>query len=306
MTVRRLWGVTSLLDQGLPKPALVYWAAQVTAARALDRRATMNAMREEGASRAEFLKFLTDARFEKSGAAKERGSALHAAAEAMALGHDADVAPEIQPYAEQYARFLAEHRPRFLMAEAPVYNATLGYAGTLDAIVELPALPDLGPMILDAKTSDKPADAKSTPPYPDIAIQLALYKRADLVGLAPATHRKQDGSRYYAFDPELEYAPMPETADVALALAVFPDRYTLTPVRVDEEVWQAALAVRDVAHWTTNVAQRVFGPPFDPPSAAGIRVAPAAASPKVARPLDELEEQSLSTERTSDGNASHH
>jgi hypothetical protein len=38
-----------------------------------------------------------------------------------------------------FDEFLADHAPRFLMAEQTVYSRRYGYAGTLDAIAELPA-----------------------------------------------------------------------------------------------------------------------------------------------------------------------
>lgn len=258
---RRMWSVTSIIALGLPKEALIGWAAGVVADRALDRRATLNAMREDGASRDELRKFLTDARWEKRNTAAFRGTELHRAAEALALGNPvpADLDDVALPYVEQYARFLEEHRPRFLMAEAPVYSLEWSYAGTLDAIVELDGLP----FVLDAKTSDKGADARSTPPYPDIALQLVAYQRAEVVGLSPATMREFNRRRYYVYDATLDYAPMPQTAG-GLALAIFPDRYDLVPVRLDDEVWEAFLAVRDVARWALETAPTVLGPPLVP------------------------------------------
>lgn len=256
---RRLWSVTSLAGEGYPKPALIGWAARVVAERAIDRRATLDTMLKEG-GRDEAVKFLTDARWEKSGTAAKRGTELHAHAERLALGlPDETITPEVIPYVEQYRRFLDEHAPTFLMAEAPVYNLTLGYAGTLDAIVELDGVD--GAFVLDAKTSDKPADANSTPPYPDIALQLVAYARAELVGVSPADQRYFNGRRYYVYDPALEYVPVPETVG-GLALAVFPDRYTLTPVRLDDEVWDSFLAVVDVARFALDVSKRVLGPPI--------------------------------------------
>lgn len=260
----RLWSVTTILKLGLPKEALIGWAAKVTAERAIDNRATLNAMREDSATRETILKYLTDARWEKSGTAAFRGTELHRAAESLALGNGvpADLDPVAEPYAQQYRRFLEEHRPVFKASEAPVYNLELSYAGTLDAIVELPAVPGVD-LVLDAKTSDKPTDARSTPPYPDIALQLVAYARAEVVGVSPAQQRYHNGRRYYAFDPALDYVPMPAIGG-ALALAVFPDRYTLTPVAIDEDVWDSFLAVREVARWSLEIAGRVLGPPIAP------------------------------------------
>jgi hypothetical protein len=258
----RFWSVTTISGLGLPKEALIGWAAKVTAERAIDKRATLNAMREDNATRAEIVKYLTDARWEKSSSAAFRGTELHRAAEALNYGNElpADLDPVALPYVEQYAKYLDEWKPRILAAEAPVYNATYSYAGTLDAIVEIDGIP----LVQDVKTNDRlENDDRAKPPYPDIALQLVAYARAELLGVSPADQRKYNGRRYYVFDPELEYVEVPKT-EGGLALCVFPDRYTLTPVRLDDEVWESFLAVREVARWSVEISGRVLGPNLTP------------------------------------------
>lgn len=253
----RLWSVTTLLGAGVPKEALVGWAAKVTAERAYDKIATLTAFHGDG-ERDAAVKWLTDARWEKSGTAANRGTTVHKIIEAYALGVDPDVDPAFEPYHEQIKRFLNDQAPDFEASEAPVYNLTLGYAGTLDMILRVGS--DRVRCVVDAKSTDKGPDARSRPPYGEVALQLCGYARAEMIGVSPAVMRQHGGRRYYAFDPALEYLPMPEIGG-AFALVVSPVDYLFVPVRIDDEVWRSFLAAREVARWQLDVSRRVFGPP---------------------------------------------
>jgi len=250
----RLWSVTTLIGAGTPKEPLIGWAARVTAERAYDKAATLDAMRQDG-DRDAAIKWLTDARWEKSGTAALRGTNVHAIIEQYALGHTPDVPPELEPWHHQIRRFLDEHQPEFEASEAPVYHLGLGYAGTMDMILKVDGVR----VIVDAKTTEKGPDARSRPPYGEVALQLAAYSRAELVGLSPAVMRTHSGRRYYIYDESLEYAPMPEI-EGALALVISPVDYQLVTVRIDDEVYRAFLAVREVARWNLSTSRSVFGP----------------------------------------------
>lgn len=254
---QRLWSVTTLIGAGSPKEALIGWAARVTAERAYDKLATLSAMREDG-DRQAAVKWLTDARWESSKSAALRGTSVHGIIEAYALGKTPDVPAEVEPWHQQILRFLDDHQPTFEASEAPVYNLTLGYAGTMDMILNIGGRR----VIVDAKTTDKGPEARSRPPYDEVALQLAAYSRAEqvVVGTSPdALQRSHGGRRYYVYDESFTYHPMPEV-DGALALIVSPVDYLLVPVSIDDEVWRAFLAVREVARWKLDVSRRVFGP----------------------------------------------
>lgn len=251
---QRLWSVTTLIGAGVPKEALVGWAARVTAERAYDKAAVLDAYRQDN-DRDAAIKWLTDARWEKTGTAALRGTNVHSLIEQYALGQQPDVPPELEPWNEQVLRFLHDHQPVFEAAEAPVYNLSFSYAGTMDMILMV----DGHRVIVDAKTTDKLPDARSRPPYGEVALQLCAYSRAELVGVSPAVMRTHSGRRYYEYDPALEYLPMPEL-DGAFALVVSPVDYQFVPVRVDDEVWRAFLAAREVARWQLDTSRRVFGP----------------------------------------------
>ena len=258
MSEQRLWSVTTLVGAGTPKEALVGWAARVIAERSVDKHRTLDAMIEDG-DRAATLKWLTDARWEKSGSAAHRGTEVHKIIESYALGQTPEVPVEFEPWHQQIRRFLDDHQPEFVASEAPVYNLELGYAGTMDMILKVGG----ATVITDAKTTDKTPDARSRPPYGEVALQLCAYSRAEQVGVSPATMRSHGGRRYYIYDPALEYEPMPDL-DGAFALVISPVDYVFVPTRIDDEVWRSFLAVREVARWNLDISRRVFGPPVTP------------------------------------------
>ncbi len=250
---QRLWSVTSLLKLGMgTSDPLVNWAVGTTAEYALDNATTLAALDREAA-----LDVVKRARYRKSGRAMARGTDVHKAAEGLALGAPIVLEEEAKPYVDQYQRFLDEHAPEFLMAEAPVYSPTRFYAGTLDGIMRL----DGQEVVFDLKTTDKAPDSgKSRPPYPEVALQLAAYRHAELVGVL-SEQRYASGKRYYLFDPEAEHLPMPQT-DGAVCIVVSPFDYTVTPVRTDDEVFRCFIAARECARFQVDVGKRVFGPPL--------------------------------------------
>jgi hypothetical protein len=256
----RLWSVTTLIKLGLgTSDPLVNWAVNTTAAAAYDRIKILNQFADDG-DRDGAISWLIGQRWQKSGKAMARGTELHKAAEKLALGKDPEVEEHIQPYLEQYLKFLNDHHPEFLMAEAPVYNLTHGYAGTLDAIVRLEG----EPLVADIKTTEWGPDAltprgdpKMRPPFPEVALQLCGYRRAELVGLL-AERREVDRRRYYVFDHSMQHEPMPETSG-AVCVVISPVDYTVTLIRTDELVWKSFRHVIACARWTVEVSRQVIG-----------------------------------------------
>ena len=258
MTPSRLWSVTTITKEGLPSAALLGWAVKATAEWVVDNADAVRVMAESDRDAA--LDVVKQARYRKTGPAAARGTALHKAAEALSYGETPEIEPFHQPWLDIYRQFLDDHQPEFEMAEAPVYNLTYAYAGTLDTIVRI----DGRLLLLDIKTHAKKID-EPRPPYPDVALQLAAYRHAELVGLAAPRQVNYHSRRYYLYDEETATAPMPEV-EGAVCLAVSPTDYTLTPVRTDEDVWHWFLHVREVARWVVDGSQTVLGPPIRPPA----------------------------------------
>ncbi len=251
----KLWSVTTLLKMGMgTSDPLVNWAVRATNTYALENMDVVGPLYTRDPEAA--IKMVGQSRYQKTGKAMARGTELHKAAEALALGVTPEaVDVEALPYVEQYRRFLEEHAPVFEMAEAPVYSPTRFYAGTLDGIVVL----DGQRLVFDIKSTDKAPDSgKSRPPYPEVALQLAAYRRAELVGIL-SEQRYASGKRYYLYDPDAQHEPMPET-DGAVCIVVSPFDYTITPVRTDDEVFRCFIAARECARFSVDVSKRVFGP----------------------------------------------
>lgn len=195
VTEQRLISVTNVLSVAMAKPALVPWAAKIVAEHALnnlpavvagsrtDRDGTLRALKQQ----------VTVVRDK----AADLGTRIHALADAHVTGRELaweDGDDEAAPFVEQYLAFLTDFGIELdrdiVAAELTVAHPTLGYAGTLDLIVELPlgvewtdqgpktyALPDgeRAPWMVDLKTS---TTRDSTSIYPEYALQLTALRKA--------------------------------------------------------------------------------------------------------------------------------
>jgi hypothetical protein len=135
----RMWSVTTIIGC-LDKPALMYWAAGLTADAAI-AQADYLAARIEHEGREKVWKDLRDARFSRpkgQRSATELGTAVHDACEKYALtGVKPEVDAEVQPFLDQFDAWVQKWQPVYEAAEMTVYSPTYGYAGTLDAIMVL-------------------------------------------------------------------------------------------------------------------------------------------------------------------------
>ena len=161
---KRIPGVTTILNEGLPKPALINWAANATAEAAINRWDELSDM-----GPADRLKILKAARYEDRDAAAKRGTEVHALAEKLMLGEEIVVPDELRGHVEAYVRFLDDWGPNPVLTEVTVINYTHGYAGTLD-------------MIFDRGDGNILADIKTTRSgiYGETALQLAAYRYAEI------------------------------------------------------------------------------------------------------------------------------
>jgi hypothetical protein len=260
---QQLWSVTTLIKLGLgTSDPLVNWAVNTTAAAAIDdERVWKSRLANEGRDSA--IEYLRRRRFESSAVAKDRGSDIHRAAEALALGEPVEIEQPLRPYVDHYHAWLQTHRPRFVMAEAPVYNPRWLYAGTCDGVLVLPSMPDTQ-FIFDIKTTDKPPDARSRPPYSEVALQMCAYARCTEVGVMAEKRTSGSGKRYYVYDPTRRHEPMPRV-DAALCIVVSPYDCFAVPVRIDDGVWQTWLAVLKTARWQQQGSHDLFGAPIEGP-----------------------------------------
>jgi hypothetical protein len=124
------------------------------------------------------------------------------------------------------------------------------------------------PLIFDIKTSaeDHTTGGKLRTPYPEVGLQLAAYRYAELAAVWRARQAEQFKRRYYLLS-ETERAmgvAVPEV-DGGVAILLTPTRYAVHPVKCDEDVHESFLHIVDAAHFQFDVASSVVGAPMLPP-----------------------------------------
>lgn len=234
-TGTRVPGVTTILSDGIPKPALINWAANATADAAINRWDELTAMPP-----ARRLKTLQGARYEEKDLAARRGTEVHALAEQLIAGEEVQVPDAIAGHVESCARFLDEFHFEHEHVEFAVASYRYGYAGTGDWIASVTL-----PLTADVPDDWRPyrggkirllGDWKTTRSgiFGETALQLAAYRYAD--ALLPS-----DGGEL----------PMPEV-DACAAVHVRGDGYSLIPVAAGPEQHRLFLYAQQVASFTAN------------------------------------------------------
>lgn len=266
----RYWSVTTIIG-ALDKPALVPWAAIKTAEAAVDQHDVWWS-RYEHEGRKSAVDYLKGARFKTKGkrTATALGTAVHKACEHKAIygsWRPEDTAdPDLRPFLVQFDKFLDQFQPSYLAAEVTVFSPTWGYAGTCDGFL----LVDGVPLIIDYKTSAEDLDGQGDPksPYPEVALQLAAYRYADIAAVWRARQVEQFKRRYYLLSPSERALgqPVPEV-DGGVAIFITPERYGVYPVRCDEEIFDLFLHLIDVARFSFDLGKNVIGNPMIPPRA---------------------------------------
>lgn len=267
----RLWSVTTIIGV-LDKPALMHWAAGTVAQAAVTKRRTWQAMIEDGdeAAAVAWLKdFYARSRDLKGDAmsSTERGTLVHAAIEEYTItGIMPEVDPYIRPWVESFDRWAQRNSPVYEAAEVALYNLTYGYAGTCDCFLSIDGVPLIG----DYKTAEEMTGGKypkPTSPYPEVALQLAAYRYAELAATWRARRHTKLSKRYY-FLSDAEKAlgdPVPEVHG-GVCIWVTPQRCAAYAVRCDEEVFDAFLYVQEAARYQFEMASDVIGDIVEVPS----------------------------------------
>lgn len=214
----RVPGVTTIIGAGLPKPALINWAASATADYAVNHWDELAEM--QPAAR---LKVLNGARYAERDAASNRGTQVHRHAEALITGEEVEVPDALAGYVEAYAAFLDEYDVTPVLTEFGVYHPTFNYAGTADLLADLTIGGERVRALLDLKTSRSGI-------FGETALQLAAYAHA---------------AYWLGAEPEVMASPIEWTG----AVHVQPNAYALVPVEAGEEQFEAFLNVQKVARW---------------------------------------------------------
>jgi hypothetical protein len=241
----RIPGVTTILGEGVPKPALINWAATATAEWAVDHFDELTEM-----SPAQRLKALSGARYETTDKAKKRGTEVHGYAERLVKGEKvADIPDMLRGHVEAYARFLDEWEVDPILIEVSVVSYRYGYAGTLDLIAELTDPTGARrTLLMDIKTNEKGI-------FGETALQLAAYRYADAY-----------------LDEKGKEQPMPQV-DGCGAILVNSETAQLIPVTANEDQlksFRIAAAMRDIVSGSRDLVGAALKPHDPKPTIAEI------------------------------------
>jgi len=217
-------GVTTLLNQGLPKPALTRWAARTVAEYVADQPERIESLRDMG--RGSLVAALARVPWTARDRAAVKGTDVHDLAAQLVGGEEVEVPGHLTGHVESYLRWLDEWQPVPLLTEAPVGHRVHWWAGTLDSLV----LMDGANWLIDIKTGSGV--------YPEAALQLAAYSGAEFAVV--------DGVE----------VPLPAVDHLAV-LHVREDGYDLVPVaeRPGDRDW-AYQTFRHIA-WVASCVDRM-------------------------------------------------
>lgn len=231
---QRVPGVTTILSGGLPKPALINWAANSTAEYAVDHWDELGTL-----SPSQRLKKLQGARYEEKDRAANRGTEVHDLAEKLVRGEEIEVPDELAGHIESYCRFLDEFQVQPVLVEVTIVSHQYGYAGTLDLIADFPTLGKR--LLVDLKTNRSGI-------FGETALQLAGYRYADA----------------YLDEETGEEKPMVEV-DGCAAVHVRADGADLIPVTAEEKQLLQLRYAKQVAEFDKH-SRELVGAPIAPPS----------------------------------------
>ena len=248
ITGELLKSVTTIISQGVPKPALVYWAGNLTAETAMDNLPYLAAAAE--GSEADYTQaydWLRKAHTRKKDDRADLGKAIHKLIEADVLGEPVSQElldnPDFAPYIARFREFVRDFQVTFEASEMVVANYTEGYAGTLDDTFRSPFI-NGGKLTMGDVKSGGELGVKGV--YAEAGAQMAAYRHAEFGWL-------RDGSRI----------PMPETHG-GVVLHLRPEGCWVVPVRCDEVVFGKFLHAKEVAEFTSRIAKTVVGEPMHP------------------------------------------
>ncbi len=249
-TGERVPGVTTIVSDGMPKPALLNWAGEATAEYAVDNWDALTPL-----AYSERLKKIKGGRYEKRDAASNKGTAVHAMAERLTAGEKVTVPDELTGYVESCVRFLDDFDVRAEFVEAVVYSETHRHVGTTDLIgwVLLPDMPEYDHIrrgedgyslgLFDWKTSKSGI-------FGDVALQLVAYRH----------------SEHLIVPDSGEVIDMPEV-DFTAGIHITAKGYSFVPLETGPDVYRDFLYVAQVARVVGGLRDLV-GDVIVPPTAS--------------------------------------
>jgi hypothetical protein len=252
----RLRSVTTIINGGVPKEALIFWAANTCTDSAIEALPRLVAASMDPVKLGELRDWITRAHTRKKDERADVGTAVHDIIESLVLGvpipPDVLADESLQPYLEHFLTFVDEWQIEFTASEMVVANPDDLYAGTLDYMLRAPLLvaalreqgyvvPDGVDLMGDTKTGgtlDKRTSAGHVHGvYPEAGLQMSAYRKAKVCWL-------RDGSR----------EPMPKTAEVGVVLHLQPNGYRIYPALCGDEIYEYFRYAQVIDEWTSKVS----------------------------------------------------
>jgi hypothetical protein len=244
-TGAKIPGVTTITGDGVPKKALVEWAANTTADYALDHWEELTELPLSAR-----VKKLRGARWESNNAAKAKGTQIHKLAARLVAGEKVVIPDGLEGYVQAYVRFLDDFDVEPILVETTVVSHTHRYCGTLDLLADLltpgeftdDGSPARERALLDVKTGGSGI-------FGETALQVVGYRFAD-------AYVEDDGTEYDMLD-----------VDWAGAVWVRPDGYDLYQLDAGEERYRDFLYTQQMARIVEDSRSWV-GEPIMPPTSS--------------------------------------
>ena len=254
----KYWSV-STISKALAKPFLIPWAAKMAGECAVEEWDYLATLKPN-----DRLHRIKSASARSNNRASAKGNQVHAFIEDWIrrgqpedydIGQcerDADLLKwneagekpitknELVPYFEGFKLWVAKFDAKFIHSETTVWNKKEKYAGTLDLIAELPHFQLPGEKepgcfaILDAKSG------KGI--YPEVGLQLSAYARAE-----------------FYLDEHGNEKPLPPV-EAAFALHVQPGVSHMIPVKIEDDVYNSFLYIREAFRFSEVISKTVLGP----------------------------------------------
>lgn len=243
----KLPGVTRVTGDGLPKQALVNWAAEATAGYAIDHWDELSGM-----APSQRLKALMKGRYAERDAAADRGRQVHKLGEKLVAGERVAMPDGLAGYVDSYVKFLDDFDVEPVHVEFTCYSPRFRYCGTGDLIADL-----LDPNDVDEPDPDKRhrlrwlLDLKTNKSgiFGETALQLAGYRFAELL-----------------VDEDGVESPMPQV-DRCGAVHITPHGYQLMPIEVSEREHRLFLYAQQIARFAAE-GRELIGEPVESPYAS--------------------------------------
>ncbi len=200
---RKAPGVTTLIGAGIPKPALIAWAARCAGECAADNLDLLTTMDHDAV--VDFVKGESDRRKNFAGV---KGTQIHGLAQRIASGEPVEVPESARGYVDAYLAWMDDWAPEVLHTEAAIASRRWWYAGTFDLLVRLRG--DLCSLV-DIKTGGSGV-------WPETCLQVAAYRAAEtmLIGkLETAMPETQAGHALWLGEGgEYEFLPVESGPDI--------------------------------------------------------------------------------------------